>query len=168
MRSQFLGGIFASAFGIDAYPKLSAGVCLINTAGPIDDDPNASGKTETGWRYFLRWRWIRTLAGRFILRSLQGRVARTLNIVYPTNRLDENSKLPQEIMRASYDYGAAGVISSGLISPRARSYTALLENYDGPLLIFNGLLDPLGNVRSRTTILRDLYQRATVKTVDAG
>lgn len=108
------------------------------------------------------------LVGRFILRSLRGRVARTLNIVYPTRALDSDSKLPEEILRASFDYSAANVISSGIVSPKARSFEKILGRYRGPLLIFNGIKDPLGNVRLRTTQLKDLYPAATVVTIDAG
>lgn len=108
------------------------------------------------------------LAGRLLLRYLQGRIVKTLNSVYPIHPVKEDSYLPEEILRASLDYGAADVLASALIMPVARSLERLLSSYDGPLLVFNGVLDPLGNVKLRTETLRKLYPAATVATVQAG
>lgn len=134
-----------------------------STAVARDGDGGGRGK------YFLRrWRWLRRLAGRLILKSLQGRVLRTLNVVYPTNPLDADSRLPDEIMRASYDYGAVDVLASGLVAPQQRGFDALLKAYDGPLLVFNGILDPLGNVRLRTQTFETMFPQAKVVTTNAG
>lgn len=113
-------------------------------------------------------RRTRMLIGRILLRQLQGRVAKTLNAVYPINPLEKDSRLPQEILRASFDYGAVEVIASGLITPKPRSLFELFKNYDGPLLVFNGLLDPLGNLQTRTLGLKEIYPQATIVAVEAG
>lgn len=173
LRRCHTGGYFACSFGADAYDELCLGICLINSAGRlVDEDPNAK---EEGLNLrsavqplFKRWRWMRMAAGRFLLRSLQGRVDRTLNAVYPACPLPEDSRLANEIMRASYDYGAAEVIASGLVTPAPRSLADLLRKYTGPLLVFNGLLDPLGDVRMRTKLLEELYPTATIVAVEAG
>lgn len=146
---------------------------MINSAGPLTNAVKEASNTATTpgdrTKYVLkRWRWMRRLSGRFILKSLQGRVRRTLNIVYPTNPLGLDSKLPDEIMRASYDYGAVDVLSSGMIAPPTRSFETLLGSYTGPLLVFSGVLDPLGNVKGKTEGLRILYPKATIVTVEAG
>lgn len=157
--------------GSDGYGDLCSGVCLINSAGRLtarQPDEVVDGEPQ-GSKYWLReWKWARMTVGRVLLRQLQGRVLKTLNAVYPTNPLDEGSELPEEILRASLDFGAAEVIASGLIIPESRSLRDMLKAYEGPLLVFNGVLDPLGNVRERTELLRDVYPAATVVTVDAG
>lgn len=166
-----IGGYLACAFGTDAFRKTCAGICLINSAGRLSDSSagEPTSNTRSRVQYWLRkWRWARMLIGRVLLRQLQGRITRTLNVVYPIVPLTDDSGLPDEIMRASLDYGAVEVIASGLIIPAARSLSRLLRDYDGPLLVFNGVLDPLGDVKTRTERLGQLYPSATIVAVQAG
>lgn len=147
-------------------------MCLINSAGRLRDSDDSLtesiGLAGRALAVLKKYRRTRMLVGRILLRQLQGRVAKTLNAVYPINPLDKDSRLPQEILRASFDYGAVEVIASGLITPKPRSLLELFRHYDGPLLVFNGLLDPLGNLQTRTMGLRELYPQATIVTVEAG
>lgn len=155
----------------DGYGDICSGVCLINSAGRLTarEPGELTGGELTGAKYWFRqWKWVRMLVGGLLLRQLQGRVLKTLNAVYPTHPLEEGSGLPEEIVRASLDHGAVEVLASGLILPDSRSLREMLDRYEGPLLVFNGVLDPLGNVRERTETLREIYPSATVVTVDAG
>lgn len=173
MCAWYTGGQISCAFGVDAYQKLCTGICLINSAGRLTDRDNSSEASPSGAmglaRYAVRkWRWVRLLAARTLLRQLQGRIDTTLQKVYPKHGIEVGGELAQEIKRASLDFGAVEVLCSGLIIPSQRSLSELLSAYDGPLLIFNGLLDPLGDVPRRTDRLAEIYPKASVVRVDAG
>lgn len=172
VNHYYVGGYFACAFGTDAHNELCVGVCLINSAGRLQpEDPTLKesiGITTRALNALKKYRWSRLLVGRLLLRQLQGRVTKTLDAVYPVNPLEKDSKLPQNILRASFDYGAVEVIASGLITPSPRSLSELLKKYDGPVLVFNGMLDPLGDLNTRTLGLRQVYPKATIVAVEAG
>lgn len=93
---------------------------------------------------------------------------RTLKFVYPTNPGAADEQLAHNIMRDSFDYGAADVLASGLILPPPRSLTQLLRQYEGPLLVFQGDLDPLNGAADRAERIKMQYPKATVVHVQAG
>lgn len=110
----------------------------------------------------------RTLAGKALLESLRGRIGKTLKMVYPTNPDAADDQLAEEIRRNSYDYGAVEVLASGLILPPPRSLSELLQKFNGPLLVFQGELDPLNNTRQRADRIQQQYPSATIVRVQAG
>lgn len=113
-------------------------------------------------------RTARVLAGEILLRSLRGRIQKTLRAVYPTNPAAADEELAYNIRRDSLDYGAVEVLASGVILPPPRSLTELLNQYNGPLLVFQGELDPLNNAKERANKIEAQYPQATVVRVNAG
>eukprot|EP00177_Eucheuma_denticulatum_P000536 GFKZ01000960.1.p1 GENE.GFKZ01000960.1~~GFKZ01000960.1.p1 ORF type:complete len:692 (+),score=79.85 GFKZ01000960.1:3651-5726(+) len=168
-----IGGYFSACFGADSFGDLCEGVCLINSSGKLVDGARRPRKSEGSggglFKYVMReWRAARLAAGKVLLRSLQGRVAKTLKFVYPVNPETADEQLAQNIVRDSFDYGAADVLASGLILPPPRSLTELLQKYQGPLLVFQGDLDPLNDASGRAEKIRKQYPTSTVVHVQAG
>lgn len=162
----------ACAFGADSYPGLCKGVCLINTAGKLEDidssQPTTPRKDSPFQQLMKNSVSARMLAAKFLLKSLQGRIDKTLKFVYPTNPEAADEQLSQEIRRNSMDFGAASVLASGLVLPPPRSLSQLLQKYEGPLLVFQGELDPLNNAKERANTIQNQYPQARVVRVDAG
>lgn len=160
------------AFGVDAHPTLCAGICLINSAGKLVDarEPSPSVEEKDGFVQYVakNSRFARSLFGNLLLKSLQGRVDKTLKMVYPKNPDAADEELATEIRRNSQDFGASEVIASGLILPPPRSLSTLLAKYNGPLLVFQGELDPLNNARKRADTIQEQYPNATMVRVQAG
>lgn len=89
-------------------------------------------------------------------------------MVYPVNPSAADKRLATEIRRDSLDYGAVEVLASGLNLPPPRSLSALLRLYTGPLLVFQGRLDPLGKPVDRAQKISQQYPAAKVVMVEAG
>lgn len=170
------GGYFSACFAADAFDELCAGVCLINSSGRFDD--NVPGRSvgadrpprRSPFKYVIEEsRATRLFFGNLLLQSLRGRIQKTLQAVYPTNPAAADEQLARNILRDSLDYGAVEVLASGLILPPPRSLTELLGQYEGPLLVFQGVLDPLNTAGlDRAGKIQQLYPEATVVRVNAG
>lgn len=114
-------------------------------------------------------RATRLFFGNLLLQSLRGRIRKTLQSVYPTNPAAADEQLARNILRDSLDYGAVEVLASGMILPPPRSLTELLEQYEGPLLVFQGVLDPLTTKgQDRAAKIQRHYPEATIVRVNAG
>ncbi|KAI0566635.1 DNA photolyase [Gracilaria domingensis] len=167
-----IGGYFACAFGADAYPTHCKGVCLINSAGKLEDlnSPQVeSARNDSLFQYVMKnSAFARMFAANILLKSLRGRIDKTLRLVYPTNPEAADEQLFKEIRRNSLDYSAASVLASGLILPPPRSLSQLLKKYEGPLLVFQGELDPLNNAKGRADTIHQQYPEARVIRVQAG
>lgn len=160
------------SFGVDAYGDLSLGICLINSAGKLEDG-DASRPPIAPRKGPIKYltensRPIRLMASNFLLRSLRGRIEATLKQVYPINPASADEFLAKEIRRDSLDYGAVEVLASGLILPPPRSLSRLLQLYSGPLLVLEGRHDPLGDHVSRAQKISQQYPAAKVVLVEAG
>lgn len=162
----------ACAFGADSYPSLCKGVCLINSAGKLEDldsPQQAIPRKDSPFQLLMKNSVsARMMAANFLLKSLQGRIDKTLKFVYPTNPEAADEQLSREIRRNSTDYGAASVLASGLVLPPPRSLSQLLQKYEGPLLVFQGELDPLNNAKERANTIQKQYPQARVVRVNAG
>lgn len=159
------------AFASDAYPERCSGVCLLNSAGKLEtgEIPEASSSRKGIFKYITEnSRPVRMLIGSLLLKSLQGRVQKTLKLVYPTNPEAADEALAKEILRNSKDYGAAEIIASGFNLPVPRSLTTLLKQYTGPLLIFQGELDPLNSATNRVKTMQEQYPDAKVVRTQLG
>lgn len=174
-----IGGYFSAAFAADAFPELCAGAVLINSAGKLED-PHANTDAATGSRgplgavfgfgkYVLEeWKPARMFAANVLLRNLRGRIGTTLKSVYPTNPEKADEQLAREIYRNSLDFGADAVLASGLVLPSPRSLSALLRKYSGPLLIYQGVKDPLNSAGDRGEKIRMAYPDATLAKRELG
>ena len=176
-----IGGYFSASFGADAYPEMCAGVCLLNSAGKLES-PNdkvvtakpsrgfspLSGVFSLGRSVLESWKPARMVAANILLNNLRGRIQKTLVSVYPTNPECADEALAKEIYRNSLDYGADEVLASGLVLPSPRSLSELLRKYEGPLLVYSGMLDPLNSSTDRADKIKAEYPAATVEKRQLG
>ena len=166
------GGYLSSAFGVDGYSQWCKGICLINSAGKLEDVTSAlrpNPQQDGLFKYLMRRSWrLRKAVGNALLSSLQGRSDQLLKRCYPVNPDAADDELLSEIKRNSTDYGAAIVLGCGFILPPARSLSQLISMYDGPLLVFQGVLDPLNDARKRVATIQEQYPKATVVRVQGG
>lgn len=170
-----IGGYFGASFAADAYPDYCAGLVLLNSAGKLEDADDAAAAEslprssspfaalQAVGKYVLHeWRPARMFAANALLRNLRGRIGTTLKLVYPTNPDCADEALAKEIYRNSLDFGADEVLASGIVLPPPRSLTELLSKYSGPLLVYQGILDPLNSAGDRAEKIRKAYPDATV------
>ena len=60
-------------------------------------------------------------------------------------------------MRDSTDPGALGIFNAGAKLPFSRSANEMLEKFGGPLLVTQGLLDPLNDAKTRARQFGEIY-----------
>ncbi len=177
-----IGGYFSASFAADAYPELCAGVCLLNSAGKLEPSPEEAAKAVAPSRGFSplsgifglgksvleSWKPARMVAANILLNNLRGRIQKTLVMVYPTNPECADEALAKEIYRNSLDFGADEVLASGLVLPTPRSLSELLRKYEGPLLVYQGTLDPLNSSTDRAEKIKAEYPAATIEKRQLG
>jgi len=145
-----LGGYAALAAGA-ALGEQSAGVALINAAGPFSDEQ----REPTGWGAIAR----RTIGGalfrspplqRLVFENLRrpATVRRTLNRVY-LDRTNVDEALVESILGPSRDPGAFGVFRTVFDLPRGEPLDHLFAQLSCPLLLIWGLQDPWINAPGR-------------------
>ena len=108
--------------------------------------------------------------------------------MYPANPSAVDKELCDCILRDSLDPGAINVMISGSKLPPPRTANELLEadfgylksgskstmkgvgegRFKGPVLVAQGILDPLNDARSRADMLGDLRDGITVTPIHAG
>lgn len=152
-------------------PEVSAGLVLLNSAGPFTDiqgttkpDPvrEFMGKTaqvlfQQDWASFLLFQYIRQ-------KSL---IRRTLQQVY----LDQSAvtdQLVEEIYRPSTDPGAPKVFASVFRTPQGEKVDVLLRQLSRPLLMIWGEADPWINARERGAKFRQYHPQLTEYYLRAG
>lgn len=174
-----IGGYISCAFASDMYPSLCAGACLVNSAGTLyttaeyerirKNEAGATATSSSPVRALVRnVPAFRRLFSSLLLLYLRGNIGKTLARAYPTVDPGQLVQLTEEIYRNSLDRGALDVLMSGFILPPQRPLNELLETYDGPLLIFQGVLDPLGNPVRKARTFEEVKPSAQMKLVEAG
>ncbi len=103
---------------------------------------------------FPEYRGIRSnflqLSGKFLVSLLRPRIEPICKWLYPTNpNYVTESNLTSAILRDSLDPGASDVFASGAKLPPPLTLNTLLREYDGPVLLAQGILDPLNNATQR-------------------
>eukprot|EP00181_Compsopogon_caeruleus_P005646 CAMPEP_0184690902 /NCGR_PEP_ID=MMETSP0312-20130426/31498_1 /TAXON_ID=31354 /ORGANISM="Compsopogon coeruleus, Strain SAG 36.94" /LENGTH=685 /DNA_ID=CAMNT_0027148475 /DNA_START=508 /DNA_END=2565 /DNA_ORIENTATION=+ len=172
-----IGGYVSLSFASN-YPSLCRGVILVNSAGRLlsppeyeysllDSTPVASPPPSLTKQAF-QVRPIRMAVAQAILFWLQGNIERTLRRVYPVRPDSISETLAREIFRNSCDPGAAEVLGSGFILPPPRPMNALLANFSRPMLIYQGVQDPLNDSRERALRLHEVYPQASIYLSEAG
>ncbi|KAK4529398.1 hypothetical protein CCYA_CCYA01G0255 [Cyanidiococcus yangmingshanensis] len=148
---------------------LCKGVVLINPAGPLEDLVSGlSAPRRSGFRQFLSAPFLSRLAGEVLLRYLQRRIRNTLLKVYPVSP-QAALRMEQIIYRHSVDPGAASVIASGFRLPPSRAIPELLKSlYPVPVLLVQGILDPLNDARLRAERIARARPDIRVVCLDAG
>ncbi len=134
-------------------------------------------------------RGIARVGGNGLLAYLRPRIQSICVNLYPTNPDAVDDKLCGGILRDSLDPGAINVMISGSKLPPPRTANELLgadfgssksrqamqfsssvqeASFDGPVLVAQGILDPLNDARGRANMLEGLRSGITVNRMDGG
>ncbi|CAM9240223.1 unnamed protein product, partial [Hapterophycus canaliculatus] len=76
--------------------------------------------------------------------------------------------LAENILRDSCDPGAVGVIAAGGKLPFSRSANEMLGKFGGPVLVTQGVKDPLNDAEGRATLFQGLGPQVSVVRLDGG
>lgn len=172
LAGNSLGG-YACLCVAAEYPQSTAGLILLNSAGPFSDGkansdqkskslPNFFGKLMRSiflqpWTSFLLFQYLRRP---YVIRK-------TLNKVYydPTAVTDQ---LVEDIYRPSCDVGAVDVFKSVFKTPQGEKVDILLSQMKCPLLLLWGEHDPWMNFKERSEKFRQHYPSLTEYYLKAG
>ena len=167
-----------------------AGVILMNSAGQIKGRDQVDEQYATVAQVTSRDalpkcspplpRPAARAFGNGLLWYLRPRIQSICKNLYPTNPSAVNEELCQSILRDSLDPGAINVMISGSKLPPPRTANELLGadygsadaggegKWTGPVLVAQGVLDPLNDAKTRAAMLGDLREGITVTPIDAG
>lgn len=165
-----LGGYACLCTAAD-YPDSTAGVILLNSAGPFSDtQPKVQPPTWkrrmskavrsailSDWGTFVIFQWTRR-------RSV---IRKTLEKVY-LDRSAVTDRLVEEIYRPSCTPGAAKVFASVFKSRRGDGVDVLLSRLKRPLLLLWGEGDPWMDCRARSDRFREHYPELAEHFLNAG
>ncbi|MEB3319168.1 MAG: alpha/beta fold hydrolase [Cyanobacteriota bacterium] len=145
------GASLSSSPGSGAEAPLTAGVVLLNAAGPFSEDR----EEPRSWGAIARRTVGQAIVGspvvqRLLFENLRrpATVRRTLNQVY-IDRTNVDDALVESILRPSRDPGAFGVFRTVFDIPRGEPLDALFPRLGAPLLLLWGLRDPWMNATGR-------------------
>lgn len=172
------------------------GLVLMNSAGPVKTLEEASAETTTtsiavatvkGRLPICKppARPVARLFGNVLLGYLRPRIQSICKNLYPTNPAAVDESLCTGIFRDSLDPGAINVMMAGAKLPPPRSANELLkadfgraatvENveipeafFDGPVLVAQGVLDPLNDSTDRMNRFGALRAGITKDPINAG
>jgi len=171
LAGNSLGGYVALCLAAQ-HPQSSAGLVLLNSAGPFTDIQGTATKPNPlraglgkvvqtllrqDWASFLLFQYVRQKA---IIRQ-------TLEKVY----LDQTvvtQQLVEDIYRPSCDPGASKVFASIFRTPQGEKVDVLLGQLSSPLLLLWGEADPWINARERGTKFRQYYPKLAEYYLRAG
>ena len=165
-----LGG-YAGLCVAAEYPQSTAGLILLNSAGPFSDFPGDSERNSSAnsvgklvrsillqpWASFILFQYARR-------RSI---IRKTLNQVY-FDRNAVTDQLVEDIYRPSCDRGAADVFNAVFKTPQGEKVDVLLGKMQCPLLILWGEKDPWINAREKGEKFRAYYPEVTQHYLEAG
>lgn len=170
LAGNSLGG-YASLCVAAAYPQSTAGLILLNSAGPFTDtSPKSEQKSNTNIigkliRSILLQPWASFLLFQYVRRKSV--IRKTLNKVY----FDKNAvtnQLIEDIYRPSSDVGAAEVFNAVFKTPQGEKVDILLGQMQCPLLLLWGEKDPWIDTRDRGIKFRQYYPQLTEYYLEAG
>lgn len=88
--------------------------------------------------------------------------------LYKNRPQEVTPRLVQNIVRDSCDPGALGVFASGGRLPTPRPANELLAKFGGPVLVAQGMLDPLNDAKGRAALLERAHERVDVAALEGG
>jgi pimeloyl-ACP methyl ester carboxylesterase len=167
------------------------GLVLMNSAGPIqtrseiqDGEPSVAQITILDELPACQPppRPVSRVFGNILLQYLRPRIQSICVNLYPTNPAAVDDHLCENILRDSFDPGAIAVMMAGSKLPKPRTANELLaadfgssndgrikENqFTGPVLIAQGILDPLNDAKDRMQRYGALRQGITMDPIEAG
>ena len=117
-------------------------------------------------------RFLLEAGSELLLLGLRPRIRPILDWLYPARPGSVTDELASDILRDSLDFGAKHVIMSGGKLPPPQSANELLDpalgNYGGPVLVCQGVLDPLNDAALRATQFGAVREGVDVVRVEAG
>jgi pimeloyl-ACP methyl ester carboxylesterase len=165
-----LGG-YASLCVAAAYPQSTAGLILLNSAGPFTDlisdaEPKSNPNgIESLIRSILLQSWASFLLFQYVRRKSV--IRKTLKKVY-FNQSAVSDRLVEDIYRPACDVGAAQVFNAVFKTPQGEKVDVLLNLMQCPLLLLWGEKDPWINARERGIKFREYYPQLTEYYLEAG
>eukprot|EP00953_Heterococcus_sp_UTEX-ZZ885_P037957 19483-Heterococcus_DN1.PRE.3 len=87
-----------------------------------------------------------------------GRIRQTCKSLYPIRPERVDDGLAANILRDSCDPGALGIFNAGAKLPFSSSANEMLQRFGGPVLVAQGLLDPLNDARGRAAQFKEIYK----------
>ncbi|BAZ46203.1 alpha/beta hydrolase fold protein [Chondrocystis sp. NIES-4102] len=170
LAGNSLGG-YACLCVAAAYPQSSAGVILLNSAGPFtettvnsaqNNQPNLVNKLLRSvllqpWASFLLFQYVRQ----------KSVIRKTLKKVY-FDQSAVTDQLVEDIYRPSCDRGAVEVFSAVFKTPQGEKVDVLLSQIQSPLLLLWGEKDPWMNCQERGSKFRQYYPQLTEHYLQAG
>jgi pimeloyl-ACP methyl ester carboxylesterase len=170
LAGNSLGG-YAALCVAAAYQNSTAGLILLNSAGPFSDPENNSSSPPRSnpvgkiirsvllqpWASFLLFQYVRR-------RSI---IRKTLNQVYfDSSAVTE--QLIEDIYLPSCDRGAADVFNAVFKTPQGEKVDVLLGKMTCPLLLLWGEKDPWIKARNKSVQFRQYYPQLTEHYLQAG
>lgn len=103
--------------------------------------------------------WMLDLFGRVLIAALRPNVAKACKFVYPNRPEAADERLVTNIVRDSKDPGGYSVIAAGAKLPTPITKNELLHEFGKPLLVAQGLNDPLGGgiAKTRFSLYNDAH-----------
>lgn len=152
------------------------GLVLFNPSGELRSDSETSSRGDL--ELFPEYQGVRSdllqLVGKGIFSLLQPRIEPTSAWLYPKfpGRVTEKSwytdSVVDTILRDSSDPGASDVIAAGGKLPAPVTMNQLLAVYQGPVLIAQGILDPLNDAKSRALNFGKVRSLVDVELLELG
>ncbi|KAL6656384.1 hypothetical protein ACP70R_007210 [Stipagrostis hirtigluma subsp. patula] len=157
-----IGG-YISAITAGVWPSLAKSLVLLNSAGSVV--PNYSFIPLNEER---QTSWLSSLSAQLLLLFLRSSAEGTLKKYYPTRTERVDKSLVDQIIRASYDPGAATVIESIFNFNLSIPLNFLFEAFGGRILVIQGMKDPLTKSEAFVTMLQEHCRKVNVRELDAG
>ena len=168
LAGNSLGG-YASLSVAAEYPQDTAGLILLNSAGPFSDVSENSQPRSNPFGQLMRSVLLQPWASFLLFQYVRRRsiIRKTLNNVYfdPSAITDQ---LVEDIYRPSCDRGAADVFNAVFKTPQGEKVDVLLSKMQCPLLLLWGEKDPWINAREKGIQFRQYYPQVTEHYLQAG
>ncbi|CAD7701138.1 unnamed protein product [Ostreobium quekettii] len=162
-----IGG-YMSASVAGQNPSLVHGLILFNSAGPVDPtySPEKGGSAPPR---NPPPKIVVDAVANGLLWYLQTTAGRTLKSLYPTNPQNVDAALEYDIMRAGTAPNALSVLKSVFfLKPPPPLNYVVRDLYGGPVLVLQGVLDPLNDAGDRAAKLDSSCPNVEVKLLQAG
>ncbi|PWZ14616.1 Pheophytinase, chloroplastic [Zea mays] len=157
-----IGG-YLCAIAAGLWPSLAKSLVLLNSAGSVV--PNYSFIPLSEER---RTSWISRLQAQLLLLFLRSRAEGILKEYYPTRTERVDKPLLDQIVRASYDPGAAKVLESVFNFNLSIPLNFLFDSFGGKILVIQGMKDPLTKSEAFVTMLREHCSKVQIRELNAG
>ncbi len=169
LAGNSLGGYAALTVAAE-YPQSTAGLILLNSAGPFSDTDNSAAKSSFNpigklVRSVLLQPWASYLLFQYVRR--RSIIRKTLKKVYFDSQA-VTEQLVEEIYRPSCDRGAADVFNAVFKTPQGEKVDVLLGKMECPLLLLWGEQDPWMNAQAKGAKFRQYFPGVTEHYLQAG